>query len=361
MNLDLGYTRQIIQEGLRYGLPRKQLAYALASCYWESARTMEPVEEGFYLRDPEAHRKRLRYYPWHGRGLIQLTHESNYIRAGKELGLDLTTDKDTVMEPGVAVKIAVRGMAEGWFTGRKLADYISRDKADYRAARQIVNGRDKDRAIAILAQDYETALAREGIGDGASIDTQRPLLRPGSKGAFVYDLQTQLVELGYNLGRIDGHFGRATRDAVLAFQADHGLDTDGVAGAQTWGALERAKKKPARAIDEAELRKRGSRTIAEADEAEQAADDGAKTTQTLTAAAVGVGGWLGTPGAADRLAGAETAAQKALGLLQTYWPLLLVAGIAWLALTQFKGIKSGMSRIREIRTDDAQSGANMQR
>lgn len=64
-------------------------------------------------------------------------------------------------------------------------------------------------------------------------------LQLGSKGNRVKTLQTLLSNKGYSLGSsgIDGDFGPATESAVRKFQADHGLDVDGIVGPQTWKAL----------------------------------------------------------------------------------------------------------------------------
>ena len=37
--------------------------------------------------------------------------------------------------------------------------------------------------------------------------------------------------------KVDGIFGENTQQAVLAFQREFGLNTDGVVGVQTWDAL----------------------------------------------------------------------------------------------------------------------------
>lgn len=39
------------------------------------------------------------------------------------------------------------------------------------------------------------------------------------------------------VGAVDGSFGPATKNAVMAYQANHGLTTDGVVGNRTWTAL----------------------------------------------------------------------------------------------------------------------------
>jgi peptidoglycan hydrolase-like protein with peptidoglycan-binding domain len=61
----------------------------------------------------------------------------------------------------------------------------------------------------------------------------------GSRGgsALVRALQRDLTRAGYPPGGIDGLFGPLTRQAVVEFQAAHGLQVDGVAGPHTWTAL----------------------------------------------------------------------------------------------------------------------------
>ena len=66
-------------------------------------------------------------------------------------------------------------------------------------------------------------------------------LRKGSSGQAVKDLQTRLTELGYSCGTIDGKYGDKTAAAVKAFQKDHGLTVDGIAGSKTLNALNGAQ------------------------------------------------------------------------------------------------------------------------
>jgi N-acetylmuramoyl-L-alanine amidase len=58
------------------------------------------------------------------------------------------------------------------------------------------------------------------------------LLRKGSRGPEVRDLQTQLNRLGAKLV-VDGDFGSATDRAVRSFQTAQGLVSDGIVGKQT--------------------------------------------------------------------------------------------------------------------------------
>lgn len=59
------------------------------------------------------------------------------------------------------------------------------------------------------------------------------LLKKGSTGASVRNLQARLIELGYLTGEPDGIFGKATETAVREFQLRNGLTVDGKAGVQT--------------------------------------------------------------------------------------------------------------------------------
>lgn len=65
----------------------------------------------------------------------------------------------------------------------------------------------------------------------------RLLLRQGSRGEAVRDLQFKLIALGYPL-QPDGAYGEATADAVSRFQKDRALQIDGVAGERTYAAIE---------------------------------------------------------------------------------------------------------------------------
>ena len=63
--------------------------------------------------------------------------------------------------------------------------------------------------------------------------TAEPALHTGSQGEKVWKLQERLQALGYYTDVVDGQFGPGTRDAVIAFQKNNGLDADGYAGEET--------------------------------------------------------------------------------------------------------------------------------
>ncbi len=160
MDLYLGDTQLILKECRKFGCTKEQTAYILATAYWETARTMKPVKEA-YWKDEGWRKRNLRYYPWYGRGYVQLTWERNYELAEKRLGMDLTTNPDDVMSPVVASKILVIGSMQGWFTGKKIPNYINNEGVDFMNARRVINGTDRAEEIAGFAKDYLSVIPDE--------------------------------------------------------------------------------------------------------------------------------------------------------------------------------------------------------
>jgi hypothetical protein len=83
---------------------------------------------------------------------------------------------------------------------------------------------------------------RFDAGSLANVGTTQYNLRRGSSGENVSQLQTQLQNLGYDVGTTgaDGKYGRNTAAAVRQFQTDYGLQVDSIAGDQTMSALQQA-------------------------------------------------------------------------------------------------------------------------
>lgn len=163
-----------MEKVLDYAMPRdlsvNDLSYIIATAWWETAQTMTPVREAYWLSEAWR-RKNLRYYPYYGRGLIQITWESNYRRMGEEIGLgdQLVFDPDKALEWDVALPCLFIGMEKGLYTGKKLDDYIddidesdSEDLREYKNARRIVNAMDKATTIGELALTFERALKKGG-------------------------------------------------------------------------------------------------------------------------------------------------------------------------------------------------------
>jgi len=75
----------------------------------------------------------------------------------------------------------------------------------------------------------------QGTQPSNSVPTR--LLKLGSRGEDVKQLQNRLNQLGFACGAADGIFGNATRAAVINFQKANGLAADGIAGPATLGKL----------------------------------------------------------------------------------------------------------------------------
>jgi hypothetical protein len=151
------------------------IAYALATAYWETDRTLQPIAE---YGHGHGHSYGVSTGPWHkayfGRGYVQLTWIANYKKATEELqnkGIvtkftDFVKDPDLVLKPEIAAPIMIFGMLEGWFTGRKLGDFFHGRIADWTNARTIINGHDHAAEIANNARLFFQALAAQQHADG---------------------------------------------------------------------------------------------------------------------------------------------------------------------------------------------------
>jgi predicted chitinase len=188
------------------GMPISHVAYILATAFHETGRLMQPIKETVSAshtnKNPSdatvvnrlnaAFEKgqlkwvRTPYWDfdesgksWFGRGYVQLTHKSNYIKAASKLGVDMDVNPDLAMVPTVAARVLIRGCDEGWFTGKKLSDYLP---GDYVGARRIVNGTDKASTIASYAKQFEVAL--DAMKDAPAIVD----VKPKTFWDFIWDL-----------------------------------------------------------------------------------------------------------------------------------------------------------------------------
>lgn len=199
-------------------------------------------------------------YKYRGRGYIQLTGKDNYERAGEALGLDLKNHPELAAEPRNASRIAT------WFWNERVPDAA---QEDVRAATRAVNGglnglADREQRFEkwqrTLTPEVMERLASGEVGlpvqpGSPRRDAATPaamsdgVLRQGERGDEVRAMQETLAKLGYRdaQGRElvpDAHFGARTEDALRAFQRDHGLKDDGVAGPKTLEALKIGERQP---------------------------------------------------------------------------------------------------------------------
>ncbi len=150
------------------------------------------------------------------------------------------------------------------------------------------------------------------------------MLRMGSKGAKVRELQQLLVRAGSPV-TVDGDFGPSTKEAVRIFQLASGMEVDGVVGPQTWAALNELRVSPEE--------KPGVVGLADI-----------KEVRAGLGAVVGGGGIAATiQQAADQVnnVAGDLAVIQAIGAgLTTLAAVLVVGGILW---TAWGWIKSGQT------------------
>lgn len=150
-------TKERIREACVFaglGMP-EQIAYALATVDHETNHTFKPVREAYWVSNAEAWRKaNLSYWPFYGRGYVQLTHDYNYKLYSGIIGLDLLADPDAALRHDVSLFVLVQGMKIGGFTRKPLEKYVNPGHVDFFNARRVINGLDKAQQIADLAQTY---------------------------------------------------------------------------------------------------------------------------------------------------------------------------------------------------------------
>ncbi len=215
-------------------IPLGWISYVLATIYHETARTMKPIAEyGKGAGKPYGVPDPVTGNTYYGRGYVQLTWKENYGRAEKVVKSLTTLEQvpfvsypDLAMDPIYAAQIAINGMVYGWFTGKKLSDFITPEVTDYVSARKIINGTDKAELIASYAEEAEIAI---NLAEGHPV--LRNVLSIGSKGDDVRELQLILGELP------DGHFGTNTQSKLISFQKLNSISQDGICGQETWRVI----------------------------------------------------------------------------------------------------------------------------
>ena len=95
-------------------------------------------------------------------------------------------------------------------------------------------------ACALLIPAASVGLTRSNADEAQAVVEEvaaAAILRQGSTGGEVKEVQRRLKAWGYYSGTVDGVFGTGTKKAVIAFQKKNGLTADGVVGASTYKAL----------------------------------------------------------------------------------------------------------------------------
>lgn len=132
---------------------KPQIAYVWATAQWETAHTFDPVKEAFWLSE-NWRKNNLRYYPYYGRGYVQLTWRRNYREYQDVLVEKLINNPDLALDKKIALFVLVHGFKLGTFTGRRIEQYINENKTDFKNARKCINGLDKWKEIKEIADNY---------------------------------------------------------------------------------------------------------------------------------------------------------------------------------------------------------------
>lgn len=196
------------------GLPT-QIAYVLATTQWETAQTFQPVKEAFWHDEAWRQQNLASYFPYYGRGYVQLTWEKNYKAYSDILGVDLVTHPDRAMDPPVALFVLVHGFKTGTFTGRKISDFINQHVTDFVSARRCINGTDKANEIAGVARKFLATIVpvaapmavAEALAPPPAAGTLDPAIERLSlrsiARAAAYELKQQHPGVAFTSGRRD--------------------------------------------------------------------------------------------------------------------------------------------------------------
>ncbi|UPG91581.1 peptidoglycan-binding protein [Luteibacter aegosomaticola] len=177
-------------------------------------------------------------WKFHGRGFVQLTGRDNYDKAANGLGMDLVHHPELAADRDNAAKIAVY-----YWQSRVIP---KGHETDVDNACHDINGGHKglpERRTA--AKAWEEALEKgykpggpeplptgAGVGHAASESLRHAQQMLNQQGYHTTD--------GKPLGE-DGRMGPQTKQAIEAFQRDHGLKADGIVGKNTLHELEKAQ------------------------------------------------------------------------------------------------------------------------
>lgn len=152
------------------------LSYNLATAFHETACTMQPIKErgpvsyfnkyepGTKLGKVLGNTEKGDGYRFRGEGHVQNTGRRNAGVATKRLnelfglGVDLVSNPEKRGDPLVSALSLYVGNYEGWWTTRKLRDYLVPGKPNFTAARAVVNGKDRAELIAGYALKFKKAI-----------------------------------------------------------------------------------------------------------------------------------------------------------------------------------------------------------
>lgn len=150
----------------------RELAYDLATAWWETGRAMGPVfEQGSrdYFTRYEGRADLGNTEPgdgwrYRGAGHVQNTGRRNARHASKQLNarfgldVDLEADPDKRIDPFISAHSLFLGNHDGWWTGKRLPNFAGYGNWNMKGARSVVNGADRWREIGAAAGHFLEAL-----------------------------------------------------------------------------------------------------------------------------------------------------------------------------------------------------------
>ena len=156
------------------------------------------------------------------------SQDTDSYEAAKRLAKEAVAAGKTAYTPQQWVEIARQ-----WKQASDLMEVVESDDDRYEMAQERATLYRQNSQIAL--EEVDKSRARSQFPPFSSI------LRLGSTGMSVSQLQYRLKALGYFEGEVSGSFGVNTARAVSAFQKAQGLEDDGIAGLTTWERLTEAR------------------------------------------------------------------------------------------------------------------------
>jgi putative chitinase len=156
-------------------------------------------------------------WTYRGGGLNQLTGKGQYAKYGKLIGVDLVAHPARILEPAIAVEIAVVYMVDryhgGGWTAMKAAVGNSFGTVDARKNALYQQYLQSGEWNAAPPADAGPAPAvQSDDDDGGWVEDIK---------ADLFRIQSKLNAHDYKAGDPDGWFGKDTSDALTAFAKDH--------------------------------------------------------------------------------------------------------------------------------------------
>lgn len=197
--------------------------------------------------------------PWRGslyigRGPLQETHLNNYRAARDEICRqpggpgcpDLVSHPECLADDP---ELGVRDVFAQWKL-KGLSRYAQRQ--EWETLSDVLNTGNANDSVKpfglprrLRATARALAIWPDEAGDISPAKSDAPaVMRQGDRNGEVKRLQERLIELGYGPGPADGTFGVLTTRAVVAFQAEHDLKPDGIAGPRTLEVMAATAKAP---------------------------------------------------------------------------------------------------------------------